>query len=377
MIMNNTVLSNSESPSGVLSEDISKEQLQGKILKVSFNQDFYSVGLKISYDIQLENFCGQTFKIVHTLTPISSDSAPITKEDVVVLDKDGNKFLGNSASTMNMNRGVDDEGIYSACETFFSSDFPVKKYGIYSYNGKLDLYDLDNNLLSTQGYYLNIKYRRSIFKKDEVKVVQSPNLSLSSKLSVGLLQTLLVIALCCHALVVLGSMIDGEYKSPVLMFLNLPMPFILWYFIKKASIKEKIGVLVISYIIFTISDIYIRQNSQNESTGKDYYSEMNDDKDYDSSETNNVSFVFNTPSDVMAYLTGKCFYNGDYCIEVKTDGVYLNGQCLSFAPTIQDFSQSRAHIMANTTDNGRFCFSVDANNGTVTDENSGDVYYLK
>ena len=63
MIMNNTVLSNSESPSGVLSEDISKEQLQGKILKVSFNQDFYSVGLKISYDIQLENFCGQTFKL--------------------------------------------------------------------------------------------------------------------------------------------------------------------------------------------------------------------------------------------------------------------------------------------------------------------------
>ena len=43
MIMNNTVLSNSESPSGVLSEDISKEQLQGKILKVSFNQKIFVV----------------------------------------------------------------------------------------------------------------------------------------------------------------------------------------------------------------------------------------------------------------------------------------------------------------------------------------------
>lgn len=118
-------------------------------------------------------------------------------------------------------------------------------------------------------------------------------------------------------------------------------------------------------------------NSSNESTEEDYYSEVDDEEYDDGSETYNVSFVFNTPSDVMAYLTGKCFYNGDYCIEVKTDGVYLNGQCLSFAPTIQDFSQSRAYIMANTPTNGRFRFSVDANNGTITDKTSGDVYYLK
>ena len=118
-------------------------------------------------------------------------------------------------------------------------------------------------------------------------------------------------------------------------------------------------------------------NSSNESTEEDYYSEVDDEEYDDGSETYNDSFVFNTSQDVMAYLIGKRFYSGDYYIEVKTDGFYMNGQCMSLAPMITDFYESTAFIMANTPTNGRFRFSVDANNGTITDETSGDVYYLK
>ena len=117
-------------------------------------------------------------------------------------------------------------------------------------------------------------------------------------------------------------------------------------------------------------------NSSNESTEEDTYAEMNEDEAYDD-ETYIISYEFHTAQDVMAYLIGKRFYSGDYYIEVNTDGIYMNGQCMSLAPTITDFYESTAFIMANTPTNGRFRFSVDANNGTITDENSGDVYYLK
>jgi hypothetical protein len=267
--MYNTVSSNSESSTGVRSKDISKGQLQGRILNVSSHQDFYSVGLSIGFDIQLENYCGKTFKLVHTLTPIKLDSDPITKEDIVVLDKDGNRDWGNSGFTMDMKFGVDNDGIYSTCETIFSSDFPIKRYGIYSYNGKLDLYDVDNNLLSTQGYYLNIKYRHNIFKTDEVKVVKSPKLSFGSKLSLILLQALLVIALCLHLFVLIGSFMEGENKSLFVMSLNFVMLLIIGYFIKAASFKEKIWALVISFIISMSSMAFYGSNRNHDNTNNE------------------------------------------------------------------------------------------------------------
>ena len=256
-----TVSSNSESPIGVKSEDISKGQLQGRILNVSPSQNpLYSVGVNIGFEIQLENYYGKTFKLVHTLTPLSSDSSPITKEDIVVLDKDGYRDFGNSVFPKDITGGVDNDGIYSTCEFFFSSDFPVNKFGIYSYSGKLDLYDVDNNLLSTQGYYVNVKYRHSIFKKDEVKVVKSPKLSFGDKLTMGILQALLIIALCFNAFVIIGSFTEGENKSFILILLNFAMLLIVGYFIKAASFKEKIWAIVISFII-SMSSAAIYGNS--------------------------------------------------------------------------------------------------------------------
>ena len=264
-----TVSSNSESPIGVKSEDISKGQLQGRILNVSSNQNFYSVGLSVDFEIQLENYYGKTFKLVHTLTPISSDSSPITKEDIVVLDKDGYRDYGDSGFSMGMKFGVDNDGIYSTGESFFSSDFPVKKFGIYSYSGKLDLYDVDNNLLSTQGYYVNVKYRHNIFKTDEVKVVKSPKLSFGDKLTLGILQTLLVIALCLHAFVIIGSFTEGENKSLFLIILNFAMLLIIGYFIKAASFKEKLWALIISFIISMSSMAFYGNNRDNDNNNKE------------------------------------------------------------------------------------------------------------
>lgn len=117
-------------------------------------------------------------------------------------------------------------------------------------------------------------------------------------------------------------------------------------------------------------------NSSNESTEQDTYAEMNEDEAYDD-ETYTNSYEFHTAQDVMAYLIGKRFYSEDYYIEVNTDGIYMNGQCMSLAPMITDLYESTAFIMANTPTNGRFRFSVDANNGTITDKTSGDVYSLR
>jgi len=263
-----TISSNSESPIGVKSEDISKGQLQGRILNVSPYQGLYSVGLNVGFEIQLENYYGKTFKLVHTLTPISSDSSPITKEDIVVLDKDGYRDFGDSGISMDMKFGVNNDGIYSTCETFFSSDFPVKKFGIYSYSGKLDLYDVDNNLLSTQGYYVNVKYRHNIFKTDEVKVVKSPKLSFGDKLTMGILQTLLVIALCLNVFVIIGSFTEGDNKSFILIFLNFAMLLIVGYFIKAASFKEKFWAILISFII-SMSSAAIYGNSHKNAGNND------------------------------------------------------------------------------------------------------------
>jgi len=135
-----------------------------------------------------------------------------------------------------------------------------------------------------------------------------------------------------------------------------------------------------NFVIATLAFIMIiscgNSNSSKDSTEEDTYAEMNEDEAYDD-ETYIISYEFHTAQDVMAYLIGKRFYSGDYYIEVNTDGIYMNGQCMSLAPMVTDFYESTAFIMANTPTNGRFRFSVDANNGTVTDENSGDVYYLK
>ena len=139
----------------------------------------------------------------------------------------------------------------------------------------------------------------------------------------------------------------------------------------------KMKIFVIATLAFIMIISCGNGNSSNESTEVDYYSEVDDEEFNDSTEPYNDSFVFNTSQDVMAYLIGKRFYSEDYYIEVNTDGIYMNGQCMSLAPMITDFYESTAFIMANTPTNGRFRFSVDANNGTVTDENSGEVYYLK
>ena len=136
-----------------------------------------------------------------------------------------------------------------------------------------------------------------------------------------------------------------------------------------------------NFVIATLAFIMIiscgNSNSSNESTEEDYYSEVDGEEYDDSSEPYNDSFVFNTSQDVMAYLIGKRFYSEDYYIEVNTDGIYMNGQCMSLAPMVTDFYESTAFIMANTPTNGRFRFSVDANKGTITDKTSGDVYSLR
>ncbi len=144
--------------------------------------------------------------------------------------------------------------------------------------------------------------------------------------------------------------------------------------------KTLISFLVVGCLMFIWGPLNSEYGSDSSSSSSySYSSSSSSNTAYSVSDEDaySSSFEFHTSQDVMAYLIGKRFYSGNYYIEVNTDGIYMNGQCMSFAPTIQDFSQSRAYIMANTPTNGRFRFSVDANNGTITDKTSGDVYSLR
>lgn len=137
---------------------------------------------------------------------------------------------------------------------------------------------------------------------------------------------------------------------------------------------------VVYFVVFAITSVLVScdKNSSKNSTIENSYLPQNEETyEQENKRSNRNSFEFRTEMDVIAYLGLKQFYNGRDYIQVSSDGIYLNGQSLSFAPIVQNFSRNRAYITANTPTNGRLRIVVDTNEGTITDQNSGDVYSLK
>ena len=96
----------------------------------------------------------------------------------------------------------------------------------------------------------------------------------------------------------------------------------------------------------------------------------------DSRNSNNSSYRFSSPQDVIGWLADKSFYSDGVSLRVRTDGIYINNQCVSFAPTVERWESWKALIRAFTPTGGRVSLLVDPINGQVTDS-SGDVFTLR
>ena len=93
-----------------------------------------------------------------------------------------------------------------------------------------------------------------------------------------------------------------------------------------------------------------------------------------SEQSSEASIVFRSSQDVMRYVLSRRFRQGNYTLEFRTDGIYMNGRCMSFAPVVDTFDGSHVIIVASNPTQGFFRFRIDATRATATDMSSGDVY---
>lgn len=84
--------------------------------------------------------------------------------------------------------------------------------------------------------------------------------------------------------------------------------------------------------------------------------------------------VFRSQQDVMIYVLGKRFRQGSYTVEFRTDGIYMNGRCMSFAPVVDTFEGHQAIVTANNPTQGFFRFLIDSARSTATEMSTGEVY---
>ena len=114
--------------------------------------------------------------------------------------------------------------------------------------------------------------------------------------------------------------------------------------------------------------------ANNGSDTEEYYEE--DDGYYEEEESQGSSMSFNSAQSVYTYVLGKRFTQGKFRLEVRQDGIYMNGQCVTGAPRVDAFEGPYAQISASYPAGGQFTGLLDADEGTLTDQNSGDVYSL-
>lgn len=88
------------------------------------------------------------------------------------------------------------------------------------------------------------------------------------------------------------------------------------------------------------------------------------------------SMQFSTSYDVIGYLSGKtyCEASTGGTLQIRQEGCYVNGQCMTGAPRVSNFSSTSAVVRASTIPSGSITFYVDAQNNTITDS-FGNKYY--
>lgn len=77
---------------------------------------------------------------------------------------------------------------------------------------------------------------------------------------------------------------------------------------------------------------------------------------------------FAISSDVISYLSGKTFVGDGSRIKIHYDGVYVNGRCVSAAPTVERFESYKAIVRANLIPNGYVRFVVIPSEDKIVDQ---------
>ena len=117
-----------------------------------------------------------------------------------------------------------------------------------------------------------------------------------------------------------------------------------------------------------------------EDTQEEQAEEATPDERYDQSEHDDATayqsegFLFRNSQDVMIYTMGHEFTDGEITIRFRENGIFANGQCMTFAPTVSDFDGYQAIVTAMNPQHNRYTFIVDSSDGTVTDRRDGTVY---
>ena len=109
------------------------------------------------------------------------------------------------------------------------------------------------------------------------------------------------------------------------------------------------------------------------SSSSAYDEETYEDEAYEDESSVN----FQSGQQVYTYILGKRFRQGQFRLEIRQEGIYMNGQCVTGAPRVDAFEGPYAQISASYPAGGQFTGVLDADEGTLTDENSGDVYTLE
>lgn len=107
-----------------------------------------------------------------------------------------------------------------------------------------------------------------------------------------------------------------------------------------------------------------------------YLQKSNRSNHYSSYNSSLGKTEFFTASDVIAWLSNKKFYSQGNVLEVCQDGIKFDGNYLSGAPIVADFSKKKAVLRATPIVGGRsITIRLDAANGTI--EQQGEIWSLK
>lgn len=90
----------------------------------------------------------------------------------------------------------------------------------------------------------------------------------------------------------------------------------------------------------------------------------------------NRSHRFSSSYDVLGWLSDKTFVNGNRRLNIRENGVWFNGSCVTGAPYVERVEPHKALIRARATMGSLYGYIVDPVRGIVIDE-SGDVFFLR
>ena len=77
-------------------------------------------------------------------------------------------------------------------------------------------------------------------------------------------------------------------------------------------------------------------------------------------------FQFKTGHDVIGYLSGRTYRCDGNSLQIRQDGCYINGQCVSGAPVVTNYSSYSAAVRANLIPSGTITFYINSKDGTMT-----------